>query len=141
MSTGKSHKTKSKPKATRRENRMERMPCALDLSGDDIRAKKNSSVNLLIIGNNYTLRQISVTTTDAAGNATTNSFSDKIDPTMKKVTITVLEGLNTVVMTFFPPPAPETLDIVEDCGDGTTGPILSFGAGIRISATFNIIAS
>ena len=114
------------------------MACVLDLTGDDIRAPKDSDVDLLIIGNNYFLKQVSVTTTDAAGNATTNSFTNNIDPSGKKVTVKVLAGLNTVVMTFFPPPAPETLDIVEDCGGGTTQPILSFGAGIRSSATFNI---
>ena len=117
------------------------MPCVLDLTGNDNRATKDSSVNLLIIGNNYLLKQVSVTTTDNAGNATTNSFSDKIDPTGKKVTIKVLEGVNRVVMTFFPPPAPETLDIVEDCGAGTTQPILSFGADIIPDATFKVIAS
>jgi hypothetical protein len=118
------------------------MPCVLDLTGNDIRAAKGSSVNLLIIGNNYSLRQVSVTTTDAAGNVTTTDFSSSIDPTRKTVTVKVLEGTNTVVMTFFPPPAAETLDIVEDCGGaGNTQPILRFGAGTRAGANFKVIAS
>ena len=117
------------------------MSCVLDLSGNDIRAAKGSNVNLLIIGNNYSLRQVSVTTTDPAGTVTNTDFSSNIDPTRKRVTVKVLEGTNEVVMTFFPPPAPETLDIVEDCGAGNTQPILRFGAGTRAGANFKVIAS
>jgi len=138
MKPKKSRKAKLKTKASGLRSERESITCVLDLTGDDIRAPKDSDVKLLIVGNNYLLKQASVTTTDTAGNATTNSFTDQIDPSEKEVTIHVLAGLNTVVMTFFPPPAMETLDITENCGGGTKQPILSFGAGIRSSAAFNI---
>jgi hypothetical protein len=116
------------------------MACELDLSGPDLRANKNSRINVLVIGNNYSLEQATVSTTDAAGNTVNTDVSGNIDATKKKVFFDVPEGTNTVVLTFWPPPAPETLDIVEDCGTGVTQPILRFGAGIRAGANFEIIA-
>jgi hypothetical protein len=117
------------------------MACTLDLTGPDLRAKENSLINVLVIGNNYFLEQAAVSTTDAAGNTVNTDVSGNIDATKKKVFFNVLEGTNTVVLTFLPPPAPETLDILEDCGGGVTQPILSFGAATRAGANFKIIAS
>ncbi len=117
------------------------MACALDLSGPDLRAKKDSRINVLVIGNNYFLEHATVSTTDAAGNTVDTDVSGNIDPTKKTFFFNVLAGTNTVVLTFLPSPAPETLDIVEDCGSGVTQPILSFGARIRAGANFKIIAS
>jgi hypothetical protein len=117
------------------------MACALDLSGSDLQANKNSRINVLVIGNNYSLQQATVSTTDASGNTVNTDVSGNIDATKKKVSFDVPEGTNTVVLTFWPPPAPETLDILEDCGGGVTQPILSFGAAIRAGANFKIIAS
>ena len=117
------------------------MTCALSRSGVDFTATKNSDVNLVIVGNNYFLEQVSVTTTDAAGTITTHDFSDKIDVTKTKVTVKVLQGRNNVVVILLPPPAPETLDIQEDCGGAVTKPLLSFGAGTHANANFKVIAS
>src|SRR5260370_1804322 len=117
------------------------MACALDLTGPDPKAKKDSRVNVLVIGNNYSLEQATVSTTDSSGNTVNTGVSGNIDATKKKVFFNVLEGTNTVVLTFLPPPAPETLDIVEDCGGGVTQPIRRFGAGIRAGANFKIIAA
>lgn len=108
------------------------MACALDVTGNEPTAKKEATVTLKVIGANTTLRQASVNQTNVSAN---------IDATRKSVFFDLADGRNKVVLTFFPPPAPETLDIVEDCGDGTTQPVLSFGISIHAEATFDIIAS
>jgi hypothetical protein len=117
------------------------MSCALSRSGVDFTAAKDSMVNLLIVGKNYSLVGASVTTTDPTGAVNTVDFSGEIDLTKTKVTIKVLQGHNTVDLTLFPPPAPETLAIKEDCGSSVTKSLITFGPGLHADANFDVIAS
>ncbi len=45
------------------------------------------------------------------------------------------------MLVLLPPPASEAMEIVEDCGQGKTQPILSFGSGIHAAVSFDIIAT
>ena len=108
------------------------MACSLDLTGDDAAAKKDTTVTVRVVAAKTILKQASLNESD---------ISSDIDPANNSVSFKVPEGKNTVVLTLFPPPAPESLQVVEDCGGGVTQPILSFGPGIHASATFEIIAS
>jgi hypothetical protein len=108
------------------------MACALDLTGTDPATTKNSQVTLKVVAANTKIKAVSLNTTD---------MTSSVDQTKQSVSFKVPAGTNTVLFVFFPPPAPEPLQIVEDCGGGNTQPILSFGTGSRASATFDIVAS
>jgi hypothetical protein len=108
------------------------MACALDVTGLVPTAKANAQVTVKLIAATTTIQSASVNTTDVTNN---------IDATGTSVSFTVSVGTNTVILVLFPPPAAETMDLVEDCGDGTTQLILSFASGIRADITFDIIAS
>lgn len=108
------------------------MPCSLDLSGMVAKAKSGAKVTVKVVSANATLRQAAVNQTDISANINTGDQS---------VFFTVAKGINAVVLTLFPAPAPEPLAVVEDCGGGATQPIISFGSSIRTAVTFDIQAS
>jgi len=108
------------------------MACALNVAGPVPTGKKGDQVTVKLVAATTTLKRASVNGTD---------ITSSIDQTNKSVAFNLSGGTNTVVVVLFPPPAPEPIRIVEDCGGGNTQPILSFGPGIHASATFDIIAS
>jgi hypothetical protein len=108
------------------------MPCSLDMSGLVAKAKSGAKVTVKVISANATLRKAALNQTDISAN---------IDATDQSVFFNVVPGTNTVILTLFPAPAPEPLAVVEDCGGGTTQPIIAFGSGIRTAVTFDIQAS
>jgi hypothetical protein len=108
------------------------MACALDLSGLVATAAKDAKVTIKLIAATTVLQRASLNDSD---------ISDDIDAAGKSVSFTVGGGRNTVILVLLPPPAGEAMQIVEDCGGGATQTILSFGAGIHASITFDIIAS
>jgi hypothetical protein len=105
---------------------------ALDLRGLVATATANTNVILKLIAATAVLQRASLNDSD---------ITASIDPTGKSVSFTVAGGRNTVILVLLPPPAGEAMQIVEDCGGGATQTILSFGAGIHASITFDIIAS
>lgn len=107
------------------------MACALDLTGLVATAAANARVTIKLIAATTVLQRASLNDSD---------ITDSIDPASKSVSFTVTGGRNTVILVLLPPPAGEAMKIAEDCG-GTTQTILSFGAGIHASITFDIIAS
>lgn len=106
--------------------------CGLDLTGLIATAKADAKVTVKLIADQSKIQRASINASD---------ISDEIDASGKSVTFTVPAGRNTVIFVLLPPPSSEMMDLVEDCGDGKTQTILSFGAGIHASISFDIIAS
>ncbi len=107
------------------------MANALDLTGLVPTAAANATVTIKLIAATTVLQRASLNDSD---------ISDSIDATGKIVSFTVPGGRNTVILVLLPPPTGEEMQIVEDCGGGATQLILSFGAGIHASITFDIVA-
>src|SRR6266700_755210 len=108
------------------------MACSLDLSGLLPTCAANSKVTIKLIAATAILQRASLNNTDLTPN---------IDQGAKSVSFSVPAGRNTVMLVLLPPPASETMEIVEDCGQGKTQPILSFGSGIHAAVSFDIIAT
>lgn len=108
------------------------MACALDLSGLVPTAKADATVTLRLIAATATIQRASINELD---------ISEDIDESGKVVTFPVPAGTNTLILVLLPPPAGETMQLVEDGGGGQTQPIVSFGSGIHASISFNIVAS
>jgi hypothetical protein len=108
------------------------MACALDLRPLVPTAKADAQVTIKLIADQSVIQRASLNHTD---------ITDDIDATGKSLSFSVPAGRNTVLLVLLPPPASETMDLVEDCGDGKTQPILSFGAGIHASISFDIVGT
>lgn len=108
------------------------MACALDLTGLVPTAAANAKVTIKLVAATATIQRASVNNTD---------ITDDIDATGKTVSFDIPAGTNTVILVLLPPASGETMDLVEDCGSGSTQTILSFGSGIHAAISFNIVAS
>jgi len=108
------------------------MPCSLNLTGLLPTCAADSQVTIRLIAATAILQRASLNNTD---------LTDSIDPGTKSLSFTVPAGRNTVILVLLPPPASESMEVVEDCGQGQTQPIVSFGSGIHASISFDIIAS
>ena len=108
------------------------MACSLDLRPLIATAKANAQVTIKLIAATAILQRASLNDTD---------LTSTINQASKSVSFQVGAGRNTVILVLLPPPASEPMQIVEDCGDGTTQTILSIASGIHASVTFDIIAS
>jgi hypothetical protein len=108
------------------------MACSLDLSGLRPTCAANAKVTIKLIADTAILQSASLNDAD---------LTPSIDPGTKSVSFAVPKGRNTVLLVLFPPPAPEPLQVVEDCGQGKTQPILTFASGIHASVSFDIIAT
>jgi len=108
------------------------MACSLDLSGLLPTCAANAKVTIKLIADTAILQRVSLNDAD---------LTPSIDPGTKSVSFNVPAGRNTVLLVLLPPPASEPMQIVEDCGQGKTQPILSFGSGIHASVSFDIIAT
>jgi len=108
------------------------MACSLDLRPLVPTAKAGAQVTIKLIADQSIIQRASLNTVD---------ITDDIDTTGKSVSFSLPAGRNTVLFVLLPPPTSEDMDVVEDCGGGQTQTILSFGAGIHASISFDIIAS
>ena len=108
------------------------MPCVLDVTPLVPTAAANAKVTIKLIAPTTTIQRASINKAD---------ISDGIDATGKIVSFTIPAGTNTIEFVLLPPATGEDIDIVEDCGGGTTQAILSLGIGIHASILFNIVAS
>jgi len=108
------------------------MACSLDLTGLVATAKADANVAIKLIADKSVIQRASLNHSD---------ISDDIDPTGKSLSFSVPAGRNTIILVLLPPPTSETMKLVEDCGGGNSQTIVSFGAGIHASISFDIIAS
>jgi len=108
------------------------MACSLDLKPLVPTAKADSKVNIKLLADESIIQRASLNHSD---------ISDDIDQDGKGLSFSVPAGRNTIVLVLLPPPTSETMKLVEDCGDGNSQTIVSFGSGIHASISFDIIAS
>jgi hypothetical protein len=108
------------------------MGCSLDLSGLIATAKADAQVTLKLIADQTIIQRASINNTD---------ITDDIAADGKSLTFDVPAGRNTIIFVLLPPPASETMKLVEDCGNGATQTILSFGIGLHAAISFDIVAS
>jgi hypothetical protein len=108
------------------------MACALDLTGLVAKAAADAEITIKLIADQSKIQRASINRAD---------ISDEIDASGKSLTFSVPAGRNTLILVLLPPPSSEMMKLVEDCGGGKTQTILSFGAGIHASISFDIIAS
>lgn len=106
------------------------MACSLDLRPLVPTAKTGAQVTIKLVAATSLLQQASL-----------NGVDLTVNQTNKSVSFTLSAGINTVVLVLSPPPASEPIDVVEDCGGGSTQSIISFTSGIHFFVKFNINAN
>jgi hypothetical protein len=108
------------------------MACSLDLSGLIATTKAGSQVTLKLVADQSKIQRASLNHSD---------ITEDIAADGKSLSFPVPAGRNTLILVLLPPPTGEDVDLVEDCGGGTTQTVLSFGIGIHVSISFDIVAS